>query len=129
MLLEEVHKDYSTKIMRRVFNVLKLNLNYRVEKQCTDVLLTKSIHMIVAKRFFQHWRSLAGKRMGLELLAVTMKKLQVASLFKKVRHMQEYDQSAANHVDLLKEFLTLQKTFKAMQRYTRRKDLLEERRI
>ena len=67
--------------------------------------------------------------MGLELLAVTMKKLQVASLFKKVRHMQEYDQSAANHVDLLKEFLTLQKTFKAMQRYTRRKDHLEERRI
>ena len=75
LLLEEVQKDYSNKIMKKVFDVLRLNLNYRVEKQCTDVLLTKSIHMIVAKRFFRQWRSLGGKRMGLELLAVTMKKL------------------------------------------------------
>ena len=75
MLIGEVHKDYQSKVMKKVFDVLKLNLNYRMEKQCTDVLLTKSIHMIVAKRFFKQWRSLAGKRMGLELLAVTMKKL------------------------------------------------------
>ena len=32
MLIGEVHKDYQSKIMKKVFDVLKLNLNYRMEK-------------------------------------------------------------------------------------------------
>ena len=32
MLIGEVHKDYQSKVMKKVFDVLKLNLNYRMEK-------------------------------------------------------------------------------------------------
>ena len=74
-MLEQVGKDYSLKVMQNVLEVLKTNRNYRMEKVCTDALMKKSVHMIVTKRFFKSWRSLANKRMGLNLLAVTMKKL------------------------------------------------------
>ena len=114
LLLEQVGKDFSLKVMQKVFEVLKTNRNYRMEKACTDALMEKSVHMIVTKRFFKSWRSLANKRMGLSLLAVTMKKLQVASLFKRVRQMSSFDQEVGNHISLLREFLLLQKTFKVL---------------
>ena len=75
MLIDEVGKDYSLKVMQKVFDVLKTNRNYRIDKQYTDALMVKSVHMIVTKKFFRSWRSLAGKRMGLVLLSATMKKL------------------------------------------------------
>ena len=127
LLLEQVGKDFSLKVMQNVFEVLKTNRNYRMEKACTDALMEKSVHMIVTKRFFKSWRSLANKRMGLSLLAVTMKKLQVASLFKRVRQMSSFDQEVGNHISLLREFLLLQKTFKVLDRYAHRKDHLEAR--
>ena len=124
LLLEQVGKDYSLKVMQSVFDVLKTNRDYRIEKECTDALMKKSVHMIVAKRFFRSWRSLANKRIGLALLADTMKKLQVASLFKRLARMSEFDSQARGHVGLLREFLLLQKAFKVMDRYAHRKDYL-----
>ena len=42
--------------------------------------------------------------------------------------MIHFGEEAENHIGLLREFLMLQKTFKALSRYAHRKDHLEERR-
>ena len=42
--------------------------------------------------------------------------------------MIHFSEEVESHVGLLREFLTLQKTFKALNRYAHRKDHLEERR-
>ena len=69
--------------------------------------MTKSVQMVVTKRFFRSWRSLANKRMGLVLISATLKKLQVASLFKRVRYMASFEEEAKSHIGLLREFLVL----------------------
>jgi len=70
-LIGELINDYRLKLISKVMQALKLNKQYRQEREETDSLMTKAVQEISIKKFFCGWRSLAGKRLGLLMFAET----------------------------------------------------------
>lgn len=74
-LCEEINQDYRQKLIFKVFDALKINREFRKERAEADVVLTNQVHEIAKKKFFRKWHSLAGKRLGLMMLAESFPKL------------------------------------------------------
>ena len=67
------------------------------------------------KKFFRYWRSLAGKRLGMHIFEATFEKLKVASFFKRARRKIVFVEQAWSHMDLLRDYHCLAKTFGALR--------------
>ena len=66
--------------------------------------MTKSIEEIGLRKFFRNWRSLASKRMGLQLLKETFEKLRVASFFKRAGRKVLFESESHAHMDLYRDY-------------------------
>ena len=116
VLCDELSNDYRLKLQKQVFKAFELNRQFRLERRETDTLMTQAIQEISKKKFFKYWRSLSGKRLGLIMFEETFQKLQITSFFKRGRRKILHERETQSHMNLLRDYLCLQKTFGALKK-------------